>query len=590
MRTPTPATGTHDRRRRATVAVAAACLIGGLLAQAPAGASRRAAAAGERRAPVAASPRVLRVGTFHGIHGQYQTIQAAVDAARPGDWILIGPGDYHEQQDHDHPGNDDPRAGVLIRTPGIHLRGMDRNEVMVDGTLPGSARCASDEASQDFGVVAGGSPQGRNGVVVSKVSGVSLENFSACNFQSGGGNQIWFNGGDGSGHIGMNSYSGAFLSATDTYWGGPSKGHGEYGIFVSNARGTGRISNTYASNMADSAYYIGACTDCNVVLDRAHAEYSALGYSGTNSGGNLTISNGEWDQNKTGIVTNSQNNDDAPSPQDGRCPHGTGPTGTGSCWQVVGNYVHDNNNPDVPSLGSADFGPVGTGIVVSGGRHDIVRNNRIVNQGSWGILFVPFPDSATPPLDQLSKCQGGNVDFFGIPCFYDDWGNEGTANTFHHVGYFGNETNGDLGDISFQHIGDGNWWHGNVDEDGQLTTAPALLQVTHGKQHNNAAGASPTDPLGDQVICATQALGPCPTDPQHQYPRQTQVVLHPLADQPTMADPCAGVPRNAWCPDNPSDTTTTTTNSGTTTSTTDGPSPQAAEPAAPVEGNPRFTG
>jgi hypothetical protein len=40
-----------------------------------------------------AAPRVLLVGSYQGIPGQYSSIQAAVDAARPGDWILIGPGD-----------------------------------------------------------------------------------------------------------------------------------------------------------------------------------------------------------------------------------------------------------------------------------------------------------------------------------------------------------------------------------------------------------------------------------------------------------------------------------------------------------------
>jgi hypothetical protein len=42
----------------------------------------------------AAGARVLRVGTYHGIAGQYTSIQTAVNAARPGDWILIAPGDY----------------------------------------------------------------------------------------------------------------------------------------------------------------------------------------------------------------------------------------------------------------------------------------------------------------------------------------------------------------------------------------------------------------------------------------------------------------------------------------------------------------
>ena len=118
----------------------------------------------------------------------------------------------------------------------------------------------------------------------------------------------------------------------------------------------------YASNMSDSGYYVGACPDCNATLDDAHAQYSALGYSGTNSGGHLIVQNSEFDHNKTGFSTNSQNNDDAPSPQDGVCPNGAiGPTGTRSCWIFEHNFVHDNNNANVPGHGSADLGPPGTG-------------------------------------------------------------------------------------------------------------------------------------------------------------------------------------------------------------------------------------
>src|SRR5437879_11641299 len=46
-----------------------------------------------------AQARVLRVGTYKGVKGHYRSIQSAIDAARPGDWILVGPGDYHERAD-----------------------------------------------------------------------------------------------------------------------------------------------------------------------------------------------------------------------------------------------------------------------------------------------------------------------------------------------------------------------------------------------------------------------------------------------------------------------------------------------------------
>ena len=65
------------------------------------------------------------------------------------------------------------------------------------------------------------------------------------------------------------------------------------------------------------------------------------------------VENSEWDHNQSGIVTNSQNNDDAPSPQLGLCPGST----SRSCTFFRNNYVHDNNNPNVPSAGSAALGP-----------------------------------------------------------------------------------------------------------------------------------------------------------------------------------------------------------------------------------------
>src|ERR1700753_3376148 len=89
--------------------------------------------------PASASARVLRVGSFHGKTGQFATIQAAVDAAKPGDWILIGPGDYKTTTSRHPAGNSHLPAGVLVTKRHIYIRGMNRNTVIVDGTKPGSA-------------------------------------------------------------------------------------------------------------------------------------------------------------------------------------------------------------------------------------------------------------------------------------------------------------------------------------------------------------------------------------------------------------------------------------------------------------------
>ncbi|HTF35959.1 MAG TPA: hypothetical protein VK714_19920 [Myxococcota bacterium] len=505
--------------------------------------------------------RVLRVGSWHGIPGQYADIQSAVDAAHPGDWILIGPGDYHEQGDRLHLRGGTASGGVYVTTPGLHLRGMDRNAVVVDGTKPGAVQCSSAPADQDLGPVnAQNQLIGRNGILVFKADHVSVENLTACNFldgAGGGGNQIWWNGGDGSGQIGLGPYLGQYLSATDTYF-ESGKPKPEYGIFVSNSRGPGIIVHTYASNMADSSYYIGACPDCNAWLVDAHAQNSALGYSGTNSGGHLVIAYSEWDGNKTGISTNSQNNDDAPSPQSGACPNGEeGLLGTGSCTFFLGNHIHDNNNPNVPAAGSADLGPVGTGMIAAGSRHDTIAWNRVEHNGSWGILLSPFPDSSNPP-PAVANCAGGVVpqlsDPFplsflaglGVTCYFDDFGNDVRDNFLLDNGFFGNPTNGDLGEVSG--LNDpGNCWHGNVDPKG-VTSSPADLQTTHATCGVPNQGAALLDPLTQELICATQVFFPCTgIGGNPGYPQTTQVTLLPLPPQPSMENPCEGVPRNPWC-------------------------------------------
>jgi len=150
---------------------------------------------------------VLRVGTFNGEKVQCATIQEAVNAVEPGGWILIGPGDY--KQSGYHPilgafGDDKAGADILITTPNIHVRGMNRNTVMIDGTKPGSSQCSFREADQNFGPAAGGSFLGNNGIVVYKANGVWLQNFSACNFlgADSGGDAVWFDGGGATGKQG----------------------------------------------------------------------------------------------------------------------------------------------------------------------------------------------------------------------------------------------------------------------------------------------------------------------------------------------------------------------------------------------------
>jgi hypothetical protein len=495
---------------------------------------------------------VLLVGTFQGKAGQYKSIQAAVNAAHAGDWILVAPGDYHETDDLSSgssstsaPGD---HAGVVVSTSGLHIRGMNRHSVIVDGTKVGAPTpCSPASTWQSFGRKVGGKAQGRNGIVVWKANNVSIENLTACNFLGGAGdsgNEIWWNGGDGSGRIGLAGYQGSYLTATSTFF-NDEKTAAQYGIFSSNAGGPSSWNQIYASNMNDSGMYVGACHQvCNVTINQAWMENSALGYSGTNSGGAVVIENSQFDHNEDGLDTNTQIGGDPTAPQDGNCPgHAISPiTHTRSCWVFMHNNVHDNNNPNAPEAGSAAAGPIGTGMTVSGARNDTVMDNTFSNNGAWGTLFVPYPDSSKPVLGQTCKGTGG-FSMKGFGCVYETEGDALMGNTYVNDGYFGNPSNSDFGQIVLNTGLPSNCFAGNTAPSG---SAPANLEQVQPTCGVTTTSTNADSDLLGQVLCDT-GFGSCPAGAM--YPKATGVALIPLpAGLPTMPNPCRGVPANAWCP------------------------------------------
>jgi hypothetical protein len=457
---------------------------------------------------------------------QYSTIQGAVDAAAPGDTILVWPGVYHEKATGSE--------GVLITKPGLRLRGLDRNLVVVDGSNGSAAQpCPSAAALQDF--------TARSGIVVSKTDNVSIENLTVCNYlaDAGGheGNEIWWNGGDGTGQIGMHGYHGAFLSATSEY--APpdtASPMGQYGIFASNATGPADLTDTYASNMGDSDYYVGACRNiCGVTITRAYATNSALGFSGTNAGG-YTIRDSVFVDNRTGLAPNALNNDDAPPPQDGSCPNDP----SRSCTFIEHNIIANNNNANAPGFGLAPV--IGVGVEISGGHLDTIRNNIITNQGSWGVVTHDFPDSESPP--PLSSCQGGVQlpDF----CLFQAYGTQVYGNWLGHNGFFGNPTNGDLADEGTTAPRDCFFANHSTRGPNGLSSDPANIQdPAVGGAPCGGAGHGDDQLLFGELVCAA-GFGQCPI-PGAAYPQRTGVTVVPLTWQPPMPDPCRGLAANAFC-------------------------------------------
>ena len=499
----------------------------------------------------AAGARVLLVGSYHGVPGGYTTIQGAVSAAHRGDWILVGPGDYKERADHRRHRGPQPAtypSGVVIATPHVYLRGMNRNKVVVDGTKPGSAQCSRRGAAQDFGPSSRKGRLGRNGILIYKANDVWVQNLTVCNFLSGKGetgNEIWWSGNDNA-RIDGHGYLGSYLNATSTYF-GSDKRAAQYGIFSKNWSG-GTWDNVYASNFSDSGFYIGACMQvCNQTIDHGHAQFNSVGYSGSNSGGTLVVKNSEFDQNTDGFDTNTQNTD-KPPPQNGACPHsGISPiTHTHSCWVAMDNYIHDNNNPNVPGTGAAGAVAVGVGLSISGGRNDTVMHNRIVRNKAWGVLIQIYPDSGGP-------CTGGTLNYPLLgqgSCLFDSWGNAILSNSFAGNGAFSHPTNGDIALLNLESGHPTNCFTRNSDPGG-LTTSPPNLEQSYPACTGAPGPANANVPLITELLCGSEGTLvslklPCPAG---HYPDRTRVVMHPLPKGlRSMPNPCAGVPANPWCP------------------------------------------
>jgi hypothetical protein len=305
----------------------------------------------------------------------YPTIQKALDAAKPCDWLLVAPGIYRES--------------ITIRKDHIHLRGLNRNTVIVDGSHAKNA----------------------NGIVVDKSDDVWIENLTVRNFDRASrdgenGNQIWWNGGGESGKIGARGWHGNYLTAYDDGL------LGGYGLFTSNSV-NGEWNYVYASGFNDSGLYLGACQDCRATISHALAENNAIGYSGTNSGGRLVVQDSVFRNNSVGVVPNSLPSD-PPPPQLGTCDAAKnagptpsiGSTGVARCTIFRRNRIVSNGNLTAPASSETAQIPWGIGFLLLGAYGDLVTSNVITGNPNFGLLGlenpVPYPPTPKTVYFQVS--------------------------------------------------------------------------------------------------------------------------------------------------------------------------------------------
>ena len=453
----------------------------------------------------------------------FTTIQAAVNASTKGDWVLIEPGVYEEE------------VKVNAAQSGIWIRGMNRNTVIIDGNHKAGT-----------------------GILIKKANNVWVENLTVRNWEEGTtenechlgpeeecGNGIWWTGGKDSGIMGAHGWYGSYLTAYDTGL------HGGYGEFAQNEQ-TGSFNHIYAYGFADSGFYIGACRECDATVNDAVMENNALGYSGSNSSGRLVIENSTFRHNLVGIAPNSENPGDGPPPLDGACDSfkNTSPTPTFSstkikrCEILRNNLVEENGNYTVPTNGSTEEAIWGVGIELPGDYAVLVENNVIKNNPNNGVLGFEYPNKFTPP-------QWEGTIFFQLA------GNRISDNTFENNGHNpdpGLSGNPYVGDVSLlsdyadlfnlpgfrqapKSTSDNNCVSGNTLPDG---TFPANIEATWGCQNK-------TTPNPGGEFSAAEYLLERIKESKEKKLTETKPQENPT-EQPTMPDPCEGVPKNPLCP------------------------------------------
>jgi hypothetical protein len=214
----------------------------------------------------------------------------------------------------------------------LTIRGLDRNGVILDGEF-----------------------ELENGVRILGAAGVAVENMTAINYTTNG--FYW---------IEADGYRGSYLTSQRT---------GNYGIYAFDSV-NGVIEHSYAAGSPDSGLYIGQCNPCNALVNDVWMEWNGLGYSGTNSGGNLTIVNSQFSNNRAGIVPSSGTYE--------LCYPGRDTT-------IIGNVVLNNSNAKSPAKSIANIA-FGTGITVAGSSRNIVERNLVADHDRVGIAIAPYPE------------------------------------------------------------------------------------------------------------------------------------------------------------------------------------------------------
>ncbi len=300
---------------------------------------------------------VTTVGARTTVVRAGQSIQAAVDAAAPGDRIVVQPGTYHETG---------ATRAVTITKSGIHLVGAARRgaPVVIEqaGTQtegiwasPADTLDPADVELPPCGVAA-------TRLTDIEVSGLTVQGFSGF---------------------------GIYLACVDHFRiaGNTAQRNGTYSIFPVRSSKGRMTRNTGSGTLTDACIYVGQ--DDDVLVDHNHATDCQIGLQIENST-HVRMRDNVAMGNTAGMIVDILNGRQVNVVADN---------------VVSGNLLADNNRPNSAPEGeeTADLVP-GIGLVLDGPQRTTVTRNVIRDNGLAGLTLVNFC------VDRADVCNAGPLD------------------------------------------------------------------------------------------------------------------------------------------------------------------------------------
>jgi hypothetical protein len=313
----------------------------------------------------------------HKAKGCAKTIQAAVNRARAGDTVKVPNGTYHG---------------------GTNINGSSKRYLRIIGNPKAPSKVKIDAKGAS-------NARSQNAFKVNGADQVTIDGFSAKGFKANG----FF-------VINVTGYKLTHLIATRV---------GTYGVYAFNSKG-GEISDSTASENDDSGFYIGQTPPqtkpVRSIVRNVKSFANVLGWSGTNMR-YVTITKSQFYNNGLGIVPNALDSEKYAPPEDNVISDNDVFWNNFNYFKGAPFKLRPGATGDIPY-------PIGTGILLFGGRRATVQNNRVFGNYLVGI----------GALEQLLLKQKDAADLIGNKVIDNQMGLNGTDPNGRDLFYDGNGT------------------------------------------------------------------------------------------------------------------------------------------------------